>query len=338
MSQELITQQPALATPQADFIPPASIKFSNKDLSIIRGKVPEALNPQEFNEFIYLCEHKGLDPLKNEVYCWLFNAGNAKKRKMTVITGIWGLTGMADRTGTYRPGDERVQFTYDNGEKDSPHNPLGIASAIHICYKFVKGSWHKVESEVFWDEYAPVLTIKWERGGDGRDYPKEVPPYLDPEKKMWHKFGMPRRMLGKCADALNLNMGWATHTAGIRCEEEMDRAMTIDRHQMGMTADELVQHYKTEKRIAAIGGLNMPVDWLVPGQLPEYVPIDQMEGHIHDFLDANTHHPEVVKEWMTRNRETFRQYRAHKGDEAHVIKAKIEGILDGQPKRKQAAK
>jgi hypothetical protein len=58
----------------------AIVPFSNTDLALIRRTVAKDCLPHEFDQFIHICRAIGLDPLRRQIYAFVFGKGGAARR------------------------------------------------------------------------------------------------------------------------------------------------------------------------------------------------------------------------------------------------------------------
>lgn len=284
--------------------------YDGKQLDLIRRTVAKDCNAAEFDQFIHICRAVRLDPLRRQIYAFVFNANRADKRQMTIVTAIGGYRAIADRTGNYRPGP--CDVVIDETFVDPATNPKGISHATATVYKFAHGDWHPVTDTAYWDEFAPLKEI-WQ---DDKPTGKYV---LDPKKDGWKR--MPRVMLEKCAEAKALRRAWPDDFAGLALQEEVDRAHTLD-----LTATELAEHAAQENRFQAIGGRNaLTVDWC-DGQALQRVPAGQFGDQALAYIRDNADEPLAVLTWSDRNRETLKEYWALDKSGALAVKAAIEAV------------
>ncbi len=292
---------------------PGSMHFNAKELTVIKSNsCPSYISNFEFEQFIHICQQAGLNPLMKQVYCFVFSPKDPKKRNMTVVTSIHGLTAIANRTGCYRPFDQRTEFTY--GEKCPQSNPFGLESAYTGCYVFRQGAWHFSPGEAYWDEYAPIITEKWEHGSY-----QQCDPHLDPKKAAWRKMG--RIMLEKCALAKAIRKAFPEDCSSLFSEDEMAKAETLE-----LTATEVIEKRQETKRQEALGGPVLMVDWL-DGKGLTTVKIAEFHGKAMDFIKRHQGEERLtILAWRDHNRETLRQFWGFKKEEALSIKAELEKL------------
>lgn len=275
--------------------------FEPKQLDLIRRTVAKDANTAEFDQFIHLCRATGLDPLRRQVYCFIYGKSDPRYRTMTIVTAIGGYRSIAERTGKYRPDDRAPR--YEMGEKDPKTNPLGFIRCEVTVYKHSHGEWFPVVGEAWWSEYVP---IKKDTGA------------IDEKKTGWTK--MPRIMLAKCAEANALRKAWPDDFAGLEVEEEIDRRV-ID-----LTASELADEAATAKRFEAIGGANcITVDWC-DGLALCREPVGTFGDKVLQFISMNVDAPMTVRAFHNRNVEALKEYWAKDKIGALVLKQAFEAI------------
>lgn len=293
--------------------------YDGKQLDLIRRTVAKDCNPPEFDQFIHICRAVRLDPLRRQIYAFVFHKDDAKKRQMTVVTSIGGYRAIADRTANYRPGP--TEIVLDADLVDPATNPKGISHAVATVYKHAHGEWHPVTETAYWDEFAPLKEI-WENGErTGRIV-------IDPKKDGWKR--MPRVMIEKCAEAKALRRAWPDDFAGLALEEEIDKAQVFE-----LTATEMAEKAAADNRFAAIGGRNaLTVDWC-DGQVLQRVKVGQFGDQALAYIAANADEPMAVLTWADRNRETLKEYWALDKSGALAVKEAIE-VVEAASKQEAA--
>lgn len=169
-------------------------QFSTEKRAIIKKMYCKDCTDDEFELFLNVCEHTGLDPTMKQIH--------PVKRKskdgtgsLTIQTSIDGLRLIADRTGNYVPGREPT-FSYDKQGK--------LFSATSYIKKRTKdGTWHEVSATAIYNEYKP----KW--ANDFWDTKSHI-------------------MTAKCAEALALRKAFPAEMSRLHSEEEMHQAETIE--------------------------------------------------------------------------------------------------------------
>lgn len=189
----------AVATPQAVSV---FETFTTEQLELIKAQVAQGCTDDELKYFLYVARARGLDPLARQIYA-IRRKSSVKQGnqwvdtwKMTIQTGIDGFRSLAERTGTYAPGEE----TWVAGEDGFP------VSATVSVRKCVGGKWIRFSATAHMAEYAQWAGPKNERR----------------LTDMWAR--MPHVMLAKCAEAKVLRKGWPEQLAGLYVNEEMMQA------------------------------------------------------------------------------------------------------------------
>lgn len=292
--------------------------LDGKNLDLVRRTVAKDCDAAEFDQFIHICRAVRLDPLRRQIYAFVFNKDNPKKRQMTIVTSIAGYRAIADRTGSYRPGPTEVMT--DVTMIDAATNPRGISHAIATVYKHSHGQWHEVTETAYWEEFAPLKEI-WK---DDHPTGKFV---LDPKKDGWRR--MPRVMIEKCAEAKALRRAWPDDFAGLAMEDELDKAMTVD-----ATATELADMAASEKRLELIGGSNMlTIDWC-DGEGNVREPIGKFGDKAISYVRKN---PGMAAEFADRNKDNLREYWARDKAGALALKQETEEAKAKAAKVQEAA-
>ena len=285
--------------------------WNGKELDLIRRTVAKDTDNAEFDQFIHIAKHVRLDPLRRQIYCFVFNKNKPDKRQMTIVTAISGYRTIADRTGNYRPGPVKV-YT-DPNLIDPACNPRGISHADATVFKHAHGAWHEVTETAYWDEFAPLKEL-WEDDKPTGRYA------LDRKKDGWLR--MPRVMLEKCAEAKALRRAWPDDFAGLAVEDELDRAHTID-----LTASEHAEQAAAESKLALIGGKDaITVQWDMNGRL-ERLPL----GKFADSFLAWANHPErtstEAKIWWHQNLPARQEFKAKAGSDYLELQKAYEARL-----------
>lgn len=276
--------------------------YEGKNLDLIRRTVAKDCDGAELDQFIHICRAVNLDPLRRQIYAFVFNKDDPKKRQMVVVTSIGGYRAIAERTGNYRPDDQAQRITYDETLK-GPANPLGIVSAEVTVYKYAHGTWFPAVGEAYWDEYVPLFNGA-----------------IDKYKTGWIK--MPRIMIAKCAEAQALRKAWPDDFSGLSEESEIDR-MTID-----LTATEAADAAATETKLALIGGKDaLTVDWGDGSPLTR-IPA----GKFADAVLAHVKRPDLTametRAFWHRNLPARGEFKAAHGSDYLELQREIEEITE----------
>lgn len=283
--------------------------YSPKQIDLIRRTVAKDCDQAELDQFIHICRAVRLDPLRRQIYAFVFNKDNPKYRQMTVVTAIGGYRSIAERTKAYRPDDRAPRF--EMGEKDAAKNPLGLIRCEVTVYKHAHGEWFPVVGEAWWDEYVPLK--------DGA---------IESRKTGWVK--MPRIMLAKCAEANALRKAWPDDFAGVEVEEEIDRRM-ID-----ITPSEAADEAATEAKLALIGGKDaITVDWCNGDPLAR-VALNKFPESVLEFANHKDVSATELRVFWHRNLPARGEFKAKAGSDYLELQREIERITE-QKERTEAA-
>lgn len=290
--------------------------FRPAQMQLIQRMNPDC-NSTEFDQFIHVAAQLGLDPLRKQIYAFVFNKDKPDRRRMSIVVGIDGFRSVAKRSGEYRPDSRAPRFVTDPALVNEATNPLGLVSAEVSVYQHSHGAWHEVSAIAFWDEFAPIVEGgKWVNGDDGRrQFRKDGTMQLDPNKDNWRKMG--RLMLAKCAEAQAIRRAWPEDLSAIYADEELDRAKTID-----LTASEIVEKAQVEDRLALIGGAETILFDMGDGL--ERVPLKKA----HDMLMARFREmkPHEVLQWRNINKIPLQEFWARAKSDALNVKQYIEQV------------
>lgn len=285
-----------------------------KRMDLIKRTVAKECNPAEFDWFMHICRHTRLDPLRRQIYAFVFHANDNKRRQMVPVVAIGGLRSIAARTGCYRPDEQAARF--ESGEKDDATNPQGLVRAEVTVWKHARGQWFQCVGEAYWDEFAPIVD-EWAGHGDERR--KTGKRRLDAKKDGWIR--MPRLMLAKCAEAMALRKAWPDDFGDLYEESEIDRAQVLD-----LTPSELAETAAQEQRFEVIGGRNaLTVDWCNGAPL-ERIPSGQFGDRAIEFIGKHADQPLTIMAWRDRNRITLKEYWAIDKAGAFALKQALEPI------------
>lgn len=293
----------------------AAPAYVEKQIALIRRTVAKDCNNDEFDLFVHTARHLGLDPLRKQVYAFVYSKDKPDKRKMTIVTGIDGFRTIAERTGNYRPDEDEPTYEIDK-DQVSPTNPLGLVKATVRVYKFSHGDWHKVTASAYWDEYAPIKEEWAYNNESGRREPtgKQA---LDTSGN-WGK--MPRLMLAKVAEALALRKAWPDAFSSVYAQEEVDRTRALDE----MTPSEAAEAGQAAVRLEKAGLANTLLLSFDPKQDLEAVPLGKVADRIFAFIDENRDEPSAIALWQSRNRTALREFWARSATDALEVKKALE--------------
>lgn len=297
------------------YMRPKSVVDDANNVALIRRTVARDCNPDEFDMFVSMARSLQLDPLRKQIYAFVYNKADPAKRKLTLVVGIDGFRTIADRTGCYRPDEDPPTYEISEAAK-GPTNPVGLISARVRVFKFAHSAWHRVTAEAYWDEYAP---IKDEWAYDEKVGKRQPTGRLSLDTSgNWGK--MPRLMLAKVAEALALRKAWPDAFSGILSEDEAERSRVID-----ASASEMADAAEAAQRQARLGGPSLTIDWL-NGAALDGVPIGQFMDRSLAWIEENRSEPSTVMAWLDRNRHAFKEFWAHNSGDALELKKRIEAI------------
>ena len=66
------------------------VLYNERTLELVRRTVAADTNNDEFNLFITWARSMGLDPLRRQIYAFVYNKDKPQWRQMTVVTAIGG--------------------------------------------------------------------------------------------------------------------------------------------------------------------------------------------------------------------------------------------------------
>lgn len=292
-------------------------------------------NDDEFNQAVAFCREKNLSPMSGQLFAFVFNKDEPKRRNMVIVTSIMGYRAIANRAGNYMPGPAKAFF--DDSAKDPLTNPRGIVRAEASVEKFIHGGWKSLTEEVLWESFAPIIKsapeedYEWIDTGEvwpdsGKPKKKkrlrqgaEVQLILDPSKPGWIRQG--DVMLKKCPEAQACRRCWPEDLSGLYVEEELHRSQVIDGEYTDLTPSEIVARIDTENRIERIGGPSLYAVFDDAGTL-ESVPM----GKFFDRVDAHTKAlaPAAVALFVDRNKVGLQAFWAYNKNDALELKKILE--------------
>lgn len=293
--------------------------FRPAQIQLIQRMNPDC-NAVEFDQFIHVSAQLGLDPLRKQIYAFVFSKDNADKRRMAIVVGIDGFRSVAKRSREYRPDSRAPRFTYDESLRNDATNPLGLVSAEVSVFQWSHDAWHEVTAVAYWDEFAPIVEGgTWEENERGkRFFKKDGHQMLDPKRDAWRK--MARIMLSKCAEAQAIRRAWPEDLSAIYADEEIDRARTID-----LTATEIAEQANVESRLAQIGGADAILFDM--GEGLERIPLAKAGDMILERFRSMQ--PHEILQWKNLNRVPLQEFWARSKADALEIKKEIERIEKG---------
>jgi phage recombination protein Bet len=189
-----------------------------EEIDLLKRTTLSAFSDDEKHSFIRICQRTRLDPFTKQIYATrryqrtTDQDGYEKKIPVLVpVTGIMGLTAVAERTGDY-DGCEICWSGEDGKWRSEWLSPEPPAAAR--CIVFHKKRTHPEIAIARWFSYAGQ---KW-----------------DPQKKVWVSTEfwarMPDFMLAKCAKAAALRGAFPDPLANVFIREELDSEITDTDH------------------------------------------------------------------------------------------------------------
>lgn len=279
-------------------MPASAATYDARTIALIRRTVAADTTDDEFNMFAHMARHLRLDPLRRQIFAFVYNKNNPNKRRMSIIVAIDGFRAIADRTGAYRPDEDEPSYEFDPALRGA-NNPAGLVKATVRVHKFAHGAWHKVTASAYWDEYAP-LKDEWRDNPETGRGEKTGRQTLDTSGN-WGK--MPRLMLAKVAEALALRKAWPDDLANVYAAEEMDRSRAAE-----VLPSEAAAEGNTQDRLERIGagrtvlfqfGANTPL---------EPVEIGKIADRIREHLSVLGDDAAAVRAWEMQNRHGLREW------------------------------
>ncbi|WP_293857367.1 phage recombination protein Bet [uncultured Alsobacter sp.] len=287
-----------------------------RQLALIRRTVAKDCNDDEFEIFIGYCRALNLDPLRRQIYAFVFHKDKADKRQLTIVTAIGGLRTIAERTGNYRPDTDGPVLVYDETAK-GPNNPFGLVSAAVRVFKFSHGEWFPVTETAYWEEFAPLKEV-WEYDQEqGRKAPTGR--FQLDTSGQWGKMG--RLMLAKCAEALALRKAWPDDFSNVYVEEELDKTRFLE-----LSATEAADEGRKQERLEKIGlgaGPHLMLTFDDLGTL-EPVPVGKVYDRAMAYVTEHKDEASVITLWQQRNQASLREFWAHDKPAALDLRKKIE--------------
>ncbi len=286
--------------------------YTAEQMRLIHRTVAKDCDNDEFDLFMTIARHTGLDPFRKQIHALVFNKDRRDKRRVVTIVGIDGMRAIAARSGRYRPDEREPVYSYDQ-ELKGPLNPLGLVKAAVKIYmqEGVNGRWRPVSGVAYWDEFAP---IKDEWGEDERG--KWVPTGAQMLEGSWTKMG--RVMAAKCAEAQALRKAFPEDLSSVYERAELDQAVVRD-----FSPSEMVQQANMTERLRQIGGKDSILFQLAPDAPLTNVPmgliVDRALEIVRDYQS-----PAQLDWFESINREALRDYWARSPADALALKKELE--------------
>lgn len=250
-------------------------QYTREQIDLIKSQIAPKATDSELKLFLYVANRRGLDPLARQIYAIHRWDKQAQVDKMTLQTSIDGFRSIAERSGTYAPGEEK----WEENEKGVP-----ISATVSV-QKFVHGTWIKFSATAHYSEYFSPI------GG------------------MWSK--MPHVMLAKCAEAKALRKGWPEALDGLYVDEEMQQAdnSRLDAIPQETAADRpgaVVREIKPTEKVEVVTTAKLTANDSIPAKLLSSLrPLGHLGGI--RFCDMNRDELEAVAEHAPRVRGSWAQ-------------------------------
>lgn len=324
--------------PRSTAITPRTEWWTDRNMvSLVKRTAFRDCNTDEFDEAVAVARELRLNPLRKQIYAFVFSKESAEKRNMVLVVGVDGARAIAARTGDYRPDNRGPRFIIDDSAKNADVNPLGLVKAEVSIFVHSHGEWHEVVGEAYWDEFAPITKsaaedeYEWIDTGEtwpdsGKPKKKkrlrqgaEVKVQLDPKKDGWRKSA--RHMLAKCAEMIALRKAFPEDLSRIYGDEEIDRARTIDADYVDLTPSEMASKADADARLERIGGPALLAALDDTGTL-ERIPFGQFADRVLAVTEAMP--ADKVAALVERNRVAFQEFWAFNKTDALELKKVLE--------------
>lgn len=166
--------------------------FKDREMEQIRKSICKDGSDEDFEMFVRVCAHTGLNPFMKQIYPVFRNDKGVKR--MTIQTSIDGFRLIAERTGRYSPGREATHVYSEKGSL--------ISSTSYVKKLTPDGTWHEVAATAHFNELCQR--------------------YGDKLGQFWEK--MPHVMLAKCAEAAALRRAFPAEMSQVYTKDEMEQA------------------------------------------------------------------------------------------------------------------
>jgi phage recombination protein Bet len=316
-----------------------------KMVALVKRTAAKDCNVDEFDEFTAVCRELGLNPLRKQIYAFVFSKDKPAERNMAIVVGIDGGRSIAARTGNYRPDNQPPVWVTSEEAKDPDTNPEGIVSAtVGAFHRPTKNDpFERIVATVFWREFVPIVRTAdpdayewidtgetWPDSGKPKKVKRlrvgaqaDVKERLDPKKKQWTNMG--RHKLALCAEMQVLRRGWPENLARVYVDEETDKASAVldlgGSEYADLTPSQMADRAETDARMERIGGPAIMATFDDAGTI-ERVPYGLFADRV---LDATAKWPaERVVLFMERNREALKEFWAHNKTDALKLKKVLE--------------
>ena len=326
--------------------------FTRPELNLIQRTVAKDCNDLEFDTFITIAAGFNLNPLKRQIYAFVFNKGTPEKpdpkRNMVIVTGIGGYRTIAERARnekgeeTYMADDEKPAYVYKDELKNEASNPLGLYSCTARVKKWRNGAWHIIPHEVFWDAYAPLIKggkkvpsgETWPDGNPKMIFEPDGTAILDPGKPRWRTDG--HGMLAKCAEAGAFRKGWPDDFSGLYGEEELDQMRSRFSQDLELSPSEYAESQRVDDRLQLIQGKDTVLMLFPPGDLAP-IRIGQIFDAAMAYFKEQGNDPDAIEYWRDQNKHGLQEYWGRAAGDCLALKKAMEKLIaDGREAAKAA--
>jgi len=178
---------------------------TKQNLDLIRKCCADKATDAEFQQFMYLCNTYGLDPMTKEIYFIKYNSGGTP----TIITSRDGYLKIANQHPAFDGIESDVVYKTDTLIKRDN-------GSLHITYgldhmAFAKGEDSKGLTGAFCSVFRKDRSIAMSVFVSARDYYKK-------DNKIWNQY--PHAMILKVAEAQALKRAFSI--SGLVTKEEVD--------------------------------------------------------------------------------------------------------------------
>jgi phage recombination protein Bet len=236
--------------------------LSKEDIALLKRTVLAKFPEDEQETFIRVCQRTRLDPFTKQIYPTRRyqkvrdeSGGQKKVPTLVTVTGIMGLTALAERTGNY-DGCEIAWAAKDGAWKAEWLEPDPPAAARCIVY-------HKRHS------HPEVGIARWE-SYVGQQWDNESKTWYITD--FWQKMG--DYMLGKCGKAQALRGAFPDQLSNVYIREELESDITdSDSETTAISSDEqkIIENRRREEEIKKSGKFELvkPKEPTAPPPTPE---------------------------------------------------------------------
>lgn len=182
------------------YLQSASEEWGENKARVLKDTICSELSPPEFSLFVEVCRAKKLDPFSRQIHAVMRWNSQARKKTMTIQTGIDGFRALAERTGKYA-GQRGPFWCGDDGVWKDVWLSADPPSAAKV----------EVLRTDFSEPLVGVALFK--------EFSQSGQNGLNP---MWRKLGSV--MIAKCAESVALRRGFPEELSGLYTDDEMRQA------------------------------------------------------------------------------------------------------------------